>query len=354
MEISQIIKLFDVPEGSYQVEPLTSGHINKTFKITSQNKQPYILQSVSTVAFPNIPLIMKNIWEMENHLKKSSHPGFSMTNVPELILTKSGQTYLKLENGDYWRLFNFIDGVSLEHTENRYQAEEAGRLYGSFLAAISDLEPSKLGETIKDFHSIELRLKQFDQALDEGDNERKEIANSEIDWVQEMRGEAQSWYLKMTDPGLKQRVAHYDTKLSNILFNKQGKAIAVIDFDTLMPGYLAFDYGDSVRTICSTTREDDPDLAATNYDIELIQSFSKGFIGALEGVITPEERQSFEYAVAYMPFIMGLRMLTDYLNNDQYYSTKYPNHNLDRCRNQFKLVESAKALSAKITNIIAS
>lgn len=352
MELSEIIALFDLPAGEYTVEPITAGHINQTFKISLDPDQHYILQSISSIAFPDIPLIMANIRAVEEHIRANATSTFSINQIPTLVETKNGNAFVHLTDGTFWRVFNFVDGVSLDKTNNTQQAKEAGRLYGEFLAGLSDLDPSTIGETIKNFHDISFRLKQFDSALLEANPKRLKNAADDILWVNARRDEAIGWYNNITSSESELRVAHYDTKLSNILFNKNDEAIAVIDFDTLMPGYHAFDFGDSVRTICSSTKEDDTDLAATYFDIDLLKSFSHGFVGALKHIISENELNTFKDAVSYMPFIMGLRMLTDYLNNDTYYATKYEQHNLDRCRNQFKLVRSAQDLSTEIINII--
>jgi hypothetical protein len=355
MDLSEIIQAFSIENGDYHFKKLTSGHINATYKVSNDTDSIcYVLQNVDSVVFQNVPQVMSNIEQMAQFMAKGEGTAaqFNQADIPKLIPTKAGHSFAHID-GSYWRLFTYISGTTLTRTEHELQAAEAGKMFGNFLYAISGLNSEDFYVTINDFHDIKSRFAQFDQACSQASKERLAATEKERYFVNQQRDAMLMAYQSMTDSSIPQRLVHNDPKLSNILFDEADRANGVIDFDTLMPGYLAMDFGDAIRTICSTTEEDDPNLSKTSFDLSLLRSFTRSFKQPLEVLLSEQELGTFSTAVTYMPFIMGLRMLTDYLNNDIYYSIAFADHNLVRCRNQFKLVDEALRMSTEIHNIIS-
>ena len=345
----EILNQFDIPDLAYNLETIKYGLINKSYVVSEQisGKKRYFLQQIDHNAFSDIEGIMHNIGVVIDHFNSQSNaPGHLAT-----LLTMSGTNYYKSEAGDYWRLYNYVDGKTYYRAENEQIAAEAGRMFGDFLKSLQGVELALMQTTIPGFHDIDLRYEQFKKSLTTANPERKDKANTLISLAMENINYIKDIYHQIIG-NCPARVTHNDTKLSNLLFDQQQKGICVVDYDTLMPGYLALDYGDSVRTICSTTVEDDTNLAGTYYDIAIFKSFSLKFIGGLKETCTRAEINHFAKAVPYMPFIMGLRMLTDYLNNDVYYSTQYEQHNLDRASNQLALFISGAAQLEEMNNIV--
>jgi hypothetical protein len=353
MSLTNILSAFEVPDSDYTFEQITTGHINNSYAvINSKSQRTYLLQQIDTEVFQDVPMIMNNIRVVIDHIEKKQ--GSEKVELLSLVNTRQKESYHISPAGQFWRLYHYINGVTQDKLETVEEALEAGRMFGAFLASLSDLDPAKVGETIPDFHNMYHRFRQFDQARKEATADRLLLAKMEIDFAGLNRARMQAIYDKIAAPEIPRRVVHNDTKLSNLLFNQDGQGLAVIDYDTIMPGYIPFDFGDSVRTICSTTVEDDPDATATRFNTELLRAYTGGFLSQLNNVLTAAEKSLLAEAVPYMPFIMGLRMLTDYLNNDVYYHTRYDVHNLVRAINQFKLVREADNINTEIQDIITS
>ncbi|MEN8248137.1 MAG: aminoglycoside phosphotransferase family protein [Bacteroidota bacterium] len=333
-EIKKILKEFNIPDSEYQPEEISIGLINRSYAIAdkSEGKKKYFLQQVDHTIFPDIEGIMHNIQVVNNHFN-------SLQTAPQFlsaVSTKNGLNYLKTEEGDYWRLFNYVDGNTFHKSPDTAMASEAGRMFGEFLHSLNSLDSSKLRVTLPRFHDIDLRYEQFQESLKIATKTRKNKAGHLIKKVEDNITRVKEMYHCILDT-CPARATHNDTKLGNLLFDDNNKGIVVVDYDTFMPGYLPLDFGDTIRSLCSTTDEDDPDLKSTRFDLSIFQAFASTFIKELSGSLTKEEIKCFPVAVPYMPFLMGLRMLTDYLNNDIYYRTRYEEHNFDRASNQLHL-----------------
>lgn len=326
-------------------QTLVSGHINDTYLIETDSK-PYVLQKLNHLVFPNIPELMNNKVAVSQHL---AHKCDFHQTLLHFYPSLENLYYYQDEEGFYWNMMDFIpDSKVLEKTENKEQAAEAGHAFAAFIRALDDFDASELYEIIPDFHKMSFRYQQFDEVLekvgeDRNDTvamyqQRKKMAAVWIKQVLESRDEMQILE-KLHEKGeIPLRVTHNDTKLSNILFDTNDKALAVIDWDTLMPGIVHYDFGDSVRTICSNSIEDETDLDKVTFNAEFYHAYREAFIKELDGILSPKELDLLDLAPKTITFIMGLRFLTDYLNGDKYYKIKYTNHNLDRAANQFTLV----------------
>ncbi len=328
------------------VKTLVSGYINETYliKTLSDSDPDYVLQKLNHHVFPNIPELMNNKVKVAQYLEKKELK--NQINL-QFFPVESGLYYYHDKSGDYWNLLEYIaDSKVLEKTENVKQAKEAGKAFGHFIKLLDEFPAENLYEIIKDFHKMSFRYQQFDEALKGASSERKEKAKKWIAQVLESREEMQELERLYEQGEIPQRVTHNDTKLSNILFDQQDHAICVIDWDTLMPGIVHYDFGDSVRTICSFVSEDESNLDLVGFNKDYYKAYRDGFLSKMEEKLSKREIELLPLAGPTITFIMGLRILTDYLNGDVYYKIKYPEHNLHRASNQLTLVKCMqKALS---------
>jgi len=334
-----IFEEFNAPGAFKESETLVSGYINQTYliKTVGDSHPDYVLQKLNHHVFPNIPELMNNKVKVTEHLKKKKTA--DQLNL-QFYKTKEGLYYYQDEEGNYWNLMEFIPNSKvLEKTENVQQAEEAGMAFGNFIRLLDDFPVHEIYEIIPDFHKMSFRYQQFDEALKGAGEERKKNAEVWIKQVLESREGMQQLERLYESGEIPMRVTHNDTKLSNILFDQNDKALCIIDLDTLMPGIVHYDFGDSIRTICSAVSEDEPNLDLVGFNIEYYQAYKKGFLSKLEDKLSPKEIELLPLAAKTITFIMGLRILTDYLNGDVYYNIKYPEHNLHRASNQLTLVK---------------
>lgn len=343
--MKNIIQQFFPNQQLLNTKALTSGHINDTYMVET-NEGAYVLQKLNHIVFTNIPELMNNKVKVAHYLSKQE--GFKQA-LLHFYPSKNGLYYHQDEEGYYWNLMDFIpDSKVLDKTENKDQAAEAGEAFGAFIKALDGFKASDLYEIIPDFHKMSWRYEQFDEALaragDRDDaapkrQQRKKKASVWIEQVLASREKMQLLQRKHEEGEIPLRVTHNDTKLSNILFDLNDKALAVIDWDTLMPGIVQYDFGDSIRTICSMATEDETDLNRVAFNKEFYQAYHQAFTKELKGILSQKEIELLPLAPPTITFIMGLRFLTDYLNGDVYYKTKYAEHNLDRAANQLTLVK---------------
>jgi len=347
--IKNILSHFDIPEDDYELHTVAHGLINTSYAVgqKSSGKNKYFLQKIDHIIFTDIAGLMNNIEVVCDHFNGLANPPQHL----ETLHTKDGSNYYKSAEGEYWRLYDFVGGNTFYRAENDQLASEAGNMFGDFLNALHSIDSSLLKTTIARFHDIDFRYEQFLDSLKIANAERKEKGRKIIELIENNISYVQDVYHEIvnTCPLI---ATHNDTKLSNLLFDDQQHGICVVDYDTLMPGYLPLDFGDSVRTICSTTIEDDKNIDNTSFDLNIFGKFTTSFIKALANSITDAEIKLLAKSAAYMPFLMGIRMFTDYLNNDTYYSTNYKEHNYDRAANQFTLFMSGMKLYNEMNIIV--
>lgn len=335
--LKHICEQFNLDSQVDTISKLNSGHINDSYLVTTILNSQYVLQKINSKVFKNVEDVIANKLLISEHLSKSK----SKYKIARFIKTKENVPFYKYADANYWNLMIFIsDSRTHDVATNSQLVKEAGKLYGDFILQSSDLNITKLVETISDFHSIPFRYKQFKEALNNAKNEIKSKAKTEIEFVLKSKEEIHELSRLKDINEFPIRVTHNDAKISNILFDKHDKGLAVIDLDTVMPGIVAFDFGDSIRSICSTTTEDDTNLEATKINLKFYEAFCKGFASTTKHLLTPSEIKHLPLGAKTITFIMGLRFLTDYLNNNIYYKVDYETHNLVRAKNQFKLVKS--------------
>lgn len=326
------------------LKELASGHINDTFLVKTEQNVNYILQRINKGVFADIPGLISNKVKISQHLhKKLAH--LNKEERQRRILTflpaTNGEFYFVDAHGDFWNAMIFIDNsFTFETVTDPKVAYEGGKLFGEFIHLTQDFDTADLVEVIPRFHDMSFRFEQFEEALKNASNERLHKARSFIDKAKSLKEEMHILQELKDNGEVGIRVTHNDTKISNALFDLQGNGLCVIDTDTIMPGIIHYDFGDAIRTICNTAAEDEKNLDKVNFNKDFYEAYRKGFIEKIGSSITDLEKKYLPLGAKTMIFIMALRFLTDYLNNDIYYKTKYPEHNLVRSMNQFKLIQS--------------
>jgi thiamine kinase-like enzyme len=270
-----------------------------------------------------------------------------------LISSKAGLLFFQDTTGDYWRIYNYVhNSRSYDKALSPDMAYEAGKAFGTFQLLTSDIDASTLYEVLPDFHHIGKRLETFrNVVLRDPYNRVREVKN-EIGFV-EARAEEMHTILRLGEHGhIPIRVTHNDTKFNNVLFNHDNKAISVVDLDTVMPGYILYDFGDAIRTGANTGAEDDPDLTKVNIDLSLFEAYSSGYLSIASKFLNQFEIKHLALSAKIMTYLIGLRFLTDYIDGDHYYKTGYPEHNLQRSKVQFRLLQSMEQHFGKMQEII--
>ena len=316
---------------------IKSGHVNATYLIETSAGTRYILQNVSTYAFPKTYIIMDNVAAISRYLAAKGEGAPAMI---RYIDTLSGERYYDDGKGGAWRLYRFVENsICLDKAERPEDFYECARAFGMFQNALIGFPAGELGEPIVDFHNTPARFSQLRAAIEEDAAGRLQEVGEELAFLF-AREERASVLQRMRDTGaLPTRVTHNDTKINNVLLDADTrKAVCVIDLDTVMPGLAAYDFGDAIRFGASTAAEDETDLDKVGLDLELYRIFARGFLEACPS-LTEAEIDSLPLGTYTITLECGMRFLTDYLKGDRYFSIAYPTHNLDRARAQFKLVQ---------------
>ncbi len=323
------------------ITPYGDGHINATYRVqlrSDSGAYSLILQKINHTIFSQVPELMANIQGVTEYLKKM--PLQEGSEVLELHYTLNGNPYYKHSDGTYWRAYKFIeDATGYTFTEDLSKLYEAGKAFGYFQVLLREYPVEQLSETIPNFHNTPHRFKRFQEILQQDPMGRAESCREQIDFVLQ-REQSMNFITDGICSGeVPLRVTHNDTKLNNVLIdNRSGRARAVIDLDTVMPGSALYDFGDAIRSCGSTVAEDEEDLSKLSLDIPRFQAFTQGFLEQLGPYLTDREIQLFPYGAITMTLECGMRFLTDYLEGDIYFRTHKKNHNLIRAKNQFAFV----------------
>ena len=351
-KLVHIVRQFEVSEEIINIYPFGSGHINDTFKVEIIGKN-FLLQRINHQIFKNVEGLTQNLINVTRHLHlKNSNPAYEILNAIPLL---NGKPLYKDDSGNNWRLFDFIENsISYDLVENTKLAFEGGKAYGNFIKLLDDFPAETLIETIPDFHNIDFRLNNFYKSVEVDVADRVKTVKSEIEFIKNRVNEMSRIRLLGLKGSIPLRVTHNDTKINNVLFNEAGHAKCVIDLDTVMPGYIHYDFGDAIRTFTNTALEDEKDLNKVSINMEYFEAFSKGFLSETSKVLNSIEIENLAFSAKLMTYIIGLRFLSDYLDGDTYYKTKYPEHNLQRARVQFKLLEDMENHFIKMQSIISS
>lgn len=344
-EYKHIAEQFCLQGDVIDICPYGEGHINLTLLVTTNVKR-YIMQKMNTKVFTDPDSLMANICGVTEHLRSR---GIETLNV---VPTKDGKKFLKGE--ECFRVYDFIENtVTYQTVTDKEVFKNSGEAFGKFQNYLSEFDASKLTETIKRFHDTPNRFENFKAALAADAFDRAKECQEEIDFVLSHEDTYGIAMEGLKNGSIPLRVTHNDTKLNNILMDAQtNRARAVIDLDTIMPGSMLFDFGDSIRFGASTAAEDEKDLSKVHFDIELFKAYAEGYCGAVKESITPREAELLPYGSYLMTIECGMRFLSDYLSGDTYFATKYPGHNLVRCRTQIRLAAEMEANFEKMGEII--
>ncbi len=336
-EVADISKEFQV---DILAEPYGNGHINDTYVVDGSPR--YILQSINTSVFKDPEGLMENICGITEHIKAKliSNGGDPNRETLTVIKTKTGKAYYRADDETCFRMYKFIENAeSFEAVTDPRQLYYAAKAFGKFQKMLADYPAENLHEIIVNFHNTVDRFRQLHEAIDNNKAGRLAEVAEEIEFALSREKEASLIVDAIADGSVPIRVTHNDTKLNNVMFDKDsGEGVCVIDLDTVMPGSLLYDFGDALRFAGSSGAEDETDLSKIWFDLECYEQFAKGFIEELKDTFTEREKQLLSFSVKLMTLECGIRFLADHLNGDTYFKIHRENHNLDRCRTQFKLV----------------
>ncbi|AZJ35386.1 phosphotransferase enzyme family protein [Tenacibaculum singaporense] len=347
-KLTTIFNTFQTEHTFKRFETFNSGHINDTFLIITQEDINYVLQRINGTIFKKASDVIENKIKITQHLSKKG------IQTIRFIPTKEHVFYIEDADKNLWNLSEFIkNSQTFLKVNSNDIAYQAGLITAEFLTQTSDFE-SDLVETLPNFHSMSFRFQEFQEALVSASKTRKKQAQKWIDFALLNKEKMMVLENAINQKEIPSRVTHNDTKISNILFDSNNKAICLIDLDTVMKGCIHFDYGDALRTICNTAEEDEATISKINFNIDYFKNYTEGFLKNLASNISKQEINYLPISIQIMTFIMGLRFLTDYLNNDVYYKTKHPKHNLDRASNQFTLVQKIRQQQHEINSFVKS
>jgi aminoglycoside phosphotransferase (APT) family kinase protein len=347
-QIREISRQFQIYGDLHHVEPCKIGHINETYIATYNQGGAmvrYIHQKLNTEVFRDPDGVMDNIQRVTRHQRRKleeTGAGEVSRRVLTVIPENSGRPYHRTEGGKYWRTFVFVEGVrTFESVANPVQAYQAGRAFGEFQKQVSDLPGVRLVETIPHFHDSRRRFDAMTHAATADACRRAQYAKAEIDFAMKREKWVDIILKGLAKGQIPERVTHNDTKFNNVMLDATTeKAMCVVDLDTVMPGSVLYDFGDMVRTTTSPTLEDELDLSKVEMRMPLFRQLCKGYLEAAGPMLNKRERSLIAFSGKLMTLTIGLRFLTDFLAGDTYFRVHRPNHNLDRARTQFKLVES--------------
>ncbi len=358
MTTNEIVGQFRLEGKVTEIRPLGSGLINDTYLVKTEGDAPdYVLQRINNAIFTDVDLLQHNIEAVTGHIRRkleaAGEKDIDRKVLRFLPLKDSPKTYWT-DGQTYWRISVFIkDSFTYDSVTPEY-SEFAGENFGRFEAMLADIK-EPIGETIPSFHNMELRARQLREAVQADAVGR--MANPEVQAIlkdllqyEDEMCKAERWY---REGKLPKRICHCDTKVSNMLFDKDGNVLCVIDLDTLMPSFVFSDFGDFMRTAANTVPEDDPAVEKVQLRMDIFEAFTKGY---LEGAtfLTPIEKENLPYAACLFPYMQAVRFFADYINGDTYYKIQYPDHNLVRTRNQVALFHSAYALQGQMKAYIDS
>jgi Ser/Thr protein kinase RdoA (MazF antagonist) len=347
---------FDIAGDFCEARPFGSGHINDTYRavFSEDGRQHwYILQRINHHIFTQPVALMENIQRVTAHLaaQVAGDPDRARRAL-ELIPARDGRAWHMDAEGYYWRAYRYIPNVrSFDAVESEQQAFQAGKAFGRFQELLAGLPAPRLHDTIPNFHNTPQRLLALQQAIDADAVGRASAARAEIEFA--LAHESITGVLLAAH--LPERVTHNDTKFNNVMLDETtGEAICVVDLDTVMPGLAGYDFGDMVRTTTSPALEDERDLSKVTMQFAMFEALVRGYLSTAGAFLTQEELELLAFSGKLITFEIGVRFLTDYLGGDTYFKVHREGHNLDRCRTQFKLVESIEQQETSMNRLVES
>lgn len=347
-KLFDVMAQFKVVGNIISVEPYGSGHINVTYLAVTDKKR-YILQKINNNLFTDVDKLMNNIYLVTEHLRKKCPDKTTLT----LVTTIENKPYL-VYNNEYYRVYDFIENsVCLQIPRNTDEFYESAVSFGDFANMLADFDATQLYEILPNFHNTVVRFKNFEEALAKNLSNRAHMAQDEINFALARKNITSKIVSLIESKEMPLKVTHNDTKLNNVLLEEGTlKGLAVIDLDTVMPGSVCYDFGDSIRFGCNSSYEDEEDLSKVYFKMDMFEAYVKGYLSSMSD-ITKVEKECLVDGAILMTFECGIRFLSDFLDGDTYFKTTKVNHNLYRCRTQFKLVsemENNRNLMMEIVN----
>lgn len=359
-DLERIFVQFETQGSPVSITPFGSGHIHDSYRVTTAEEDlpDYLMQKVNSLVFRRVTSMMENIERVTQHMRnKLRKAGVADVHrsVLRVIPTSRGLSYYIDDQDQYWRMYLFIDNAySFEKPENGEQAFEAGASLGRFQQHLIDLPGKKLHETIPHFHNMKRRFRSFNKVIKQDPVDRLKYVEEEVRFALR-RKEEMNMITELGKGGfLPLRVTHNDTKFNNLLFDERGKALTWVDLDTVMPGYVHYDFGDAVRSLANTGKEDETDISNLSFNFSYYETFCEGYLGEMVSLLTPIELIHLAFSPKMMTFIMGLRFLTDFIAGDVYYKTSFPDQNLFRCRSQFSLLRQMDEAFEEMKRVVES
>ncbi len=353
-EIGAVVREFQVAGEFLGAAPFGGGHINDSYCATFQQDgtlRRFFLQRINARVFTDPAALMRNIERVTAHI--ASHvedKPDAGRRVLRLIPTVEGETFHVDPAEGHWRMTTFIEGArAVEQLESRQQAFEIASAFGRFQQQLATLPPPRLDETIPNFHNTPKRFADLERAIE------ADAANRALSTAQEIGFALARKSITSTvmDAGLPERITHNDTKSSNVLLDDAtGEGICVVDLDTVMPGCALYDFGDMVRSMTSAAAEDEQDLSRVSMRFEFFEELARGYLGSAGDILSADEKRFLAFAGKLITFENGLRFLSDYLCGDTYYKVQREGQNLDRCRTQFRLVESIEMQEERMGRMV--
>ena len=341
-ELFEIVSHFALEGRVTEITPLGEGFINDTFTVrTAGNAPDYILQRKNRRIFPDVPAMMDNIVAVTNHIRRKVEAagGDTSREVLTVISTRDGLPYF-IFGGEYWTMCLYIaDSVTYDRADTPALAYKGGEGIGLFQSQLADFD-RPLAETIKGFHNISYRFGQWDSSIARDAAGRCRSLAREIDWIESRRAEMTDFWSLVESGEIPMRVTHNDTKISNILFDRKGGVLCVIDLDTVMSSTSLNDFGDAIRTFANTGAEDDRNLANVSLDMAMFRAYTEGYLSQRRSTLAQSEVEWLAFGARYIVYEQVLRFLMDYIDGDTYYKTASPDHNLVRTHAQFALLRS--------------
>ncbi|VGO15752.1 N-acetylhexosamine 1-kinase [Pontiella desulfatans] len=358
-QFNEIASAFECPGTYLGEEPYGSGHINDTYKVyydVDGEEVHYIRQRINHKIFKDVPGLMENIGRVTRHQrKKFEEAGADQVDrrVLTLIPSVDGKDFYQDAKGNFWRTYVFIEGaVGIDVIEHTGQAYKSAKAFGGFQCQLADMD-DRLNDTIPNFHHTRSRYDTLMQAIEEDAHGRVANVQAEIAFAKEREAIVDVVIDLMAAGGIPERVTHNDTKLNNVLMDcETDEGMCVIDLDTVMPGSVLYDFGDMIRTTTNQAAEDERDLSKVEMNIDYFEALVKGYLETASGFLVPKERELLAFSGKLITFEIGLRFLIDYLQGDTYFKTRREGQNIDRCRKQFKMVQSMERQMDQMQRIV--
>ena len=358
--LTEVLAAYELPATLLGAVRYGQGHINDTFCVLCQPQEGdcirFILQGLSSAAFPHPEELMENFVGITSYLREKTiaKGGDPLRETLSLVKTRDGKDFYTDSNGKVWRLTPFIENTDCFQSATPELFEASARAFGRFQFMLQGYPAETLHETIVNFHNTEDRFAKFEAALAADKLGRAKDIQADIQFVLDRKADCSVALQALREGKLPLRVTHNDTKLNNILIDRDThEGICVIDLDTTMPGLSINDFGDSIRFGANHSKEDEKDLTKVNFDIELYEVYTRGFLEGAQGSLTPAELEYLPWGARLMTLECGIRFLTDYLDGDHYFRIHYPEQNLDRCRTQFKLVKDMEEQFDEMAAVVA-